>query len=82
VPRAGSEDEVDGPTARQAVHDSLRNAVVDHQLWYVLLHSRAGLTSGRRNRGPWVILFAAGRSLRGNRMIGVVSHQMCHNLCD
>jgi uncharacterized protein (TIGR02996 family) len=82
VPEMGYEDEAEGAAARQAVHDALRGAVVDGQLWYVLLHSRANLPAEYEGRGGWVILFAVGRSPRGNRLLGVVSHQLCHNLCD
>jgi uncharacterized protein (TIGR02996 family) len=82
VPEESSEDEAEGLAARQAVHDALRSAVVGGQLWYVLLHSRVGLPADGLDRGPWVVLFAVGRSLRGDRLLGVVSHQMCHNLCD
>jgi uncharacterized protein (TIGR02996 family) len=86
-PEEGTEatvgDEGDGPAAaRQAVHDALRTAVVGGQLWYVLLHSRVGLPADGLDRGPWVVLFAVGRSRRGDRLLGVISHQVCHNLCD
>lgn len=71
------------------VHAALQAAVVDRQLWYVLLHSREPLFSVEMDdeeeddlKGPWVVLFAVGRSLRGNRLIGGVSHQSCHNFCD
>jgi uncharacterized protein (TIGR02996 family) len=76
------EGEASSPAARQVVHDTLRGAVVDGQLWYVLLHSRAGLPADDMDRGPYVVLFAVGRSRRGNRLLGVISHQVCHNLCD
>jgi uncharacterized protein (TIGR02996 family) len=82
VPEVENGDEADGPAARQGIHDALRGAVGDGRLWYVLLHSRAGLPPDGLDRGPWVILFAVGRSPRGDRLLGVVSHQMCHNLCD
>jgi uncharacterized protein (TIGR02996 family) len=82
VPEAGDEDEVDAPASRQAVHEALRGAVVGGRLWYVLLHSRTGPTAEEFGRGGWVVLFAVGRSRRGNRLLGGVSHQVCHNLCD
>lgn len=63
-------------------HEQLRDHVVDRQLWYVLLHSRRGLPSDPFERRPWGLLFAVGRSLHGNRLLGVVSHQMCHDFCD
>jgi uncharacterized protein (TIGR02996 family) len=65
-----------------AVHEALRNAVVDGVLWYVLLHSHVEAPTDEMDRRPWVVLFAVGRSRRGDRLIGVVSHQLCHNLCD
>jgi hypothetical protein len=30
----------------------------------------------------YVILFAVGLSPNGERVLGVVTHQVCHNLCD
>lgn len=67
---------------RDSVHQALRGAVTGGTLWYVLLHCRVNLPAGGMDRGPWVVLFAVGQSLRGDRLIGVVSYQMCHNLCD
>lgn len=64
----------------QRTHESLRDRVSNRKLWYVLLHN--WLPGPEIDRGMWVVLFAVGRSVRGNRLIGVVSHQMCHNLCD
>ena len=79
----GFELESERITSRHTTHESLRASVVGGQLWYVLLHSRIGL---RRDYGSdrhsWVILFAVGKSLRGNRLIGVVTNQLCHNFCD
>lgn len=75
--------ELDRITKRHATHESLRKSVVGGQLWYVLIHSRIGFRAdGNRDRHGWVILFAVGKSLRGNRLIGVVTNQMCHNFCD
>lgn len=82
VPDVDGDDEAGGLASRQAVHEALRGAVVDGRLWYVLLHSRAGLPPDGLDRGRWVVLFAIGRSLRGERLIGVVSNQLCRNLCD
>lgn len=68
---------------RNATHTALRARVTDGRLWYVLLHSRTVPKDMEwRDRHWCVVLFAVGRSLRGNRLIGVVSHQLCHNFCD
>jgi uncharacterized protein (TIGR02996 family) len=65
-----------------AGHEVLRGYVDGGQLWYVLLHSRTDGTTEGRDRCRWVILFAVGRSPHGKRLVGVVSHQLCHNFCD
>lgn len=71
-------DEPDGP---DRAHAALQRAVVDGQVWYVLLH-----TVPERHAeflfSDYVVLFGVGRSLRGDRLIGAVTHQLCHNLCD
>jgi hypothetical protein len=71
-------------------HDRLRAYVDEHHLWYVALH-----TVPKPSRPPehfpaelqktywfsdYVILFAVGRS--HDHLVGVISHQVCHNLCD
>ena len=62
-------------------HGALLREVAGGQLWYVLLHMTPAF-----NDPYWfsryVVLFAVGRSPRGDRLIGVISHQVCHNLCD
>ncbi len=58
-------------------HGVLKRYVRDGRVWYVLLH-----TWGRRRRGSLVTLIAAGHSPHGQRLVGLVTHQMCHNLCD
>jgi uncharacterized protein (TIGR02996 family) len=58
-------------------HGALKRYVDSEQVWYVLLHpTRHG---GFCND---VFLFAVGRSLHGKRLVGVMTQQMCHNLCD
>ena len=47
-----------------------------------LRDSRAHGAEEGMSRHGWVILFAVGRSPHGPRLVGVVSHQLCHNLCD
>jgi hypothetical protein len=80
-----------GPDA--GAHGALKRSVVGGQLWYVLLHTTpkkaevpAGLSPELASRlgafSRYVVLFAVGRSLRGPRLIGAVTHQVCHNLCD
>jgi uncharacterized protein (TIGR02996 family) len=68
-----------GETA--GAHGLLSQWVAGGQLWYVLLH-----TLPRREEefvfSRYAVLFAVGKSLRGDRLLGVISHQVCHNLCD
>jgi uncharacterized protein (TIGR02996 family) len=45
------------------------------RLWYVLLHIG-------EKPCPMVALLAVGRSPHGNRLVGTITRQMCHNLCD
>lgn len=59
------------------LHGTLKQSVVDGRLWYVLLH-----TADAEQAGDFVLLFAVGQSLRGNRLIGTITYQACHNLCD
>jgi hypothetical protein len=53
-------------------HGVLKRYVSREQVWYVLLHTE----------GPNVILLGVGRSPHGKRLLGVITHQRCHNLCD
>ena len=55
-------------------HGLLKRHVEGGQLWYVLLHPDTC--------GTYVILFAVGASPNGRRLMGVVTQQVCHNLCD
>jgi uncharacterized protein (TIGR02996 family) len=65
-------------------HGVLKRSVVDGQLWYALLHTTPQQVDGFDGvlYSNYVILFAVGRSLHGDRLLGVVTHQVCHNLCD
>jgi uncharacterized protein (TIGR02996 family) len=64
------------------VHGALRE-YVGGELWYVLLHTRPVAHEAGGPAFPNdVILFAVGRSPHGDRLVGVVTHQACHNLCD
>jgi hypothetical protein len=56
-------------------HGTLQRYVTGGRLWYVLLH-----TGGRPC--SMVTLLAVGRSSNGNRLVGAITSQCCHNLCD
>ncbi|MBN9523727.1 hypothetical protein J0H58_35310, partial [bacterium] len=76
------QDETGEPLSEDAgTHGVLKRAVVGGQLWYVLLHPRPHPYGGYL-LSRYVMLFAVGRSLVGDRLIGVVTSQMCRNLCD
>jgi hypothetical protein len=63
------------------VHGVLKRFVSKEQLWYALFH-----TTPEQNAGfaysRYVLLFAVGQSPYSDRLLGVVTHQVCHNLCD
>jgi uncharacterized protein (TIGR02996 family) len=63
------------------IHGVLKRFVVDGKLWYVLLHGMPEQVEEFRF-SRYVVLFAVGRSPNGERLVGVVTHQVCHNLCD
>lgn len=77
-----------GESSRR-LHAALRGRVEDGKLWYVLLHTwdeesaedEASEWAGE-DKGGTVVLFAVGRSRFGRRLLGVVTCQTCHNLCD
>ena len=62
-------------------HGELKRFVAGGRLWYVLLH-----TAPQRAEGfmfsRYAVLLAVGQSPHGDRLLGVVTHQVCHNLCD
>ena len=70
------EEEVSGSTldSRQALESLARE--VEGPLYFVLLHEDGGEAC------QLVVLFAIGKSKRGARLVGVVTQQVCHNLCD
>src|SRR5262249_44465270 len=78
----GSEEDVVDEFS--GTHGLLKQYVVDRKLWYVLLHTKPR----RYEEYPdiqvshYAILFAVGQSPNGDRLVGVVTHQVCHNLCD
>ncbi len=74
-PREAEIDEMAG------VHGEVKRYVIAQHLWYVLLKYKA--TRARETTSfRYALLFAVGQSPRGHRCVGVVTHQMCHNLCD
>ena len=62
-------------------HGVLKQNVIDGKLWYVLLHTTP-IKMDEYQTSRYVVLFAVGQSPNGERLLGVVSHQVCHNLCD
>jgi uncharacterized protein (TIGR02996 family) len=79
-PRPGEGDAGEGTSEGGGTHGLLRRSVYGH-LWYVLLHVTPQNYGGML-LSPYVVLFAVGLSLNGDRLIGAVTHQVCHNLCD
>ena len=73
--REDNEDEFMG------THGELKRFVVKKQLWYTLFHTTPE-RNGHYSFSRYVLLFAVGRSPYSNRLVGVVTHQVCHNLCD
>ncbi len=80
------EDELD--VEEQARHNTSRDchtALRDHmllkRLFYVLVHTKPQDFDGYVS-STYVLLFAVGVSPVSGSLIGVVSHQVCHNLCD
>ena len=63
------------------IHGELQQSVANGQLWYVLLHTTPQ-KSDEFLFSNYVVLLAVGQSKRGDRLIGVITHQVCHNLCD
>ena len=59
------------------LHLKLRSHVVDERLFYVLLHDKP-----EDGFSLWVTLFAIGVSPASGNLVGIVTHQMCHNFCD
>jgi uncharacterized protein (TIGR02996 family) len=66
-----SEDESAGS------HGALKRYVGGGSLWYVLLH-----TTKHDGQAAHVILLAVGCSPYGRRLVGVITYQMCHSLCE
>lgn len=73
------DDDLSGESA--TAHRKLRNMCVDGKMWYVLIHMPPKPPGGLAARGN-VLLFALGRSPSSGHIIGAVTQQICHNLCD
>ena len=64
------------PGAEDAAnHGMLKRYVTGGRVWYVLLHIG-------EKPCALVTLLAVGRSPHGNRLVGAITSQVCHNLCD
>jgi uncharacterized protein (TIGR02996 family) len=63
-------------------HANLTGYVEGGHLWYVLLHGTPYEVYLGIRLSRYVVLFAVGKSPHGDRLVGVVTHQVCHNLCD
>lgn len=61
------------------VHGILKKYVLEERVWYILLHDWDWLPT---RKGPEVTLLTVGQSPLGNRLVGMVSHQMRRNLSD
>ena len=65
----------------QGCHERLRSAVLDNHLYYIQIHTKRKRYDGAEIR-EYVIVFAVGVSRASGNLIGMVSCQLCHNLCD
>lgn len=59
------------------VRGELKRYVVDGQLWYVVLH-----TTPQPHEEFMFSEYVILKSPHGDHCVGVVTHQVCHNLCD
>ena len=55
--------------------------VLEGQLYYVLAHDKPE-RYGEDEFSNFVLLFAVGVSPATGNLVGAVTHQVCHNLCD
>ncbi len=74
-------DENAPPPPSDINYHLLKHYVDREALWYVLLHPTPEKVE-EFFFCRYVVLFAVGRSPHGNRLVGIVTHQVCHNLCD
>jgi uncharacterized protein (TIGR02996 family) len=59
------------------IHIQLKSLVRHEQLWYVNLHP-----TKENGYAPLTVLLAVGQSPSMRRLLGVITCQVCHNLCD
>jgi hypothetical protein len=64
-----------------ATHGALKRYVTENRLWYMLLHTTR-YRAGDFTVSDFVVLFVVGKSPNGDRCVGVITSQACHNLCD
>ena len=62
-------------------HGVLKRYVAGQKLWYVNLHTTPEQV-GEYQFSRYAILLAVGLSPSRRRLIGAITHQVCHNLCD
>jgi hypothetical protein len=62
-------------------HEALRAYVLEGHLYYVLAHDKPE-RYGEDEFSNFVLLFGVGVSPATGNLIGAVTHQACHNLCD
>ena len=62
-------------------HKLLQRFVSDERLYYVLIHTKPRKYEDFE-ASEYVIIFAVGVSPESGNLVGVASHQVCHNLCD
>ena len=78
-------NELDGendPQRSMTLHAKLRNSADEGRLWYVLLHTAPTHISDEFELCEFVYLIAIGKAPEKQLAFGVVTAQVCHNLCD
>jgi hypothetical protein len=75
----GSADE--SADLSRASHAALRSYVLNHHLFYILIHDKPK-QHGEVMYSDLVLLSAAGVSPFTGHPVGAVTSQVCHNLCD
>lgn len=75
------DDEDEDEKLSRASHAALRNYVINRHLFYILIHDKPQ-KYGDYMLSNFVLLFAIGVSPATGNLVGAVSHQACHNLCD
>ncbi|QDV80033.1 hypothetical protein [Botrimarina mediterranea] len=78
-------NELDGendPQRSMTLHAKLRNVAEEGRLWYVLLHTAPTRLSDGFEFREFVYLVAIGKAPGKPIAFGVVTTQVCHNLCD